>query len=208
MPHRYATARIGLDLDNTLISYDRLFYEAALERGLIGQGSAGTKRSVRDRVRLLPGGELEWQRLQAYVYGPAIGRAEVAGGALEFIRVARASGAELSIISHKTTLANTGSGDVNLRDAARAWLQQSRMLGADAVPEGHLFFESTRAEKIERIVTLGCTHFIDDLEEVFDDPSFPSDVAQILLASGSAVPAGKYDTYSSFHEIVNAFIAD
>ena len=39
----------------------------------------------------------------------------------------------------------------------------------------------------ERIRALGCTHFIDDLEEVFLEPSFPSDVHKILFVSWSAV---------------------
>ena len=62
---------------------------------------------------------------------------------------------------------------MNLRDAARGWLQTSGMLGTHGVPEEHLYFESTRAEKIARIIQLRCTHFIDDLEEVFNDPAFP-----------------------------------
>ena len=70
-----------VDLDNTLISYDRIFYETAVERQFVPAGFAGAKREIRDRVRLLPEGELKWQRLQAHVYGPAIGGASVADGA-------------------------------------------------------------------------------------------------------------------------------
>ena len=35
-------------------------------------------------------------------------------------------------MSHKTALAGMGSGDVNLREAARSWLRASGMLGPDA----------------------------------------------------------------------------
>jgi hypothetical protein len=65
----YSNWRIGLDLDNTLISYDRSFCSAAIERSLVPADFVGSKRDVRDRVRLLPAGELQWQRLQAHVYG-------------------------------------------------------------------------------------------------------------------------------------------
>ena len=37
--------RIGLDLDNTLISYDQLFHRVAIERGLIPRGFSGAKRT-------------------------------------------------------------------------------------------------------------------------------------------------------------------
>jgi hypothetical protein len=205
-----AGLRIGLDLDNTLIDYDRLFGEIAAGRGLIPRDFLGTKRDIRDHVRLLPGadGEIEWQRLQAAVYGPQIAGATAATGALEFLRLARTSGAELSIVSHKTALANMGTERVNLRDAARGWLRTNGMLGPDTVPEANLYFEDTRADKIARIVSLRCTHFIDDLEEVFDDPKFPSNVEQLLFVKAASVPGSRYRSFASFREIADALIAD
>jgi hypothetical protein len=208
MSRPYSDARIGLDLDNTLISYDRLFLEIAVERGVVPKNFAGTKRDIRDRIRLLPDGDLEWQRLQAHVYGSAIGTANPAPGALDFIRAARLHGAELAIVSHKTTFANVGTHKVNLRDAAREWLRARGMVGPDAVPESNVYFESTRNDKIERIISLRCTHFIDDLEEVFNDPAFPTGVKRLLLSAAATVPSIAYQTYASFHEIADAFVAD
>ncbi|HEV8022116.1 MAG TPA: hypothetical protein VGP41_12670 [Candidatus Lustribacter sp.] len=203
--------RIGLDLDNTLINYDRLFFEVATARGLIPAGFTGTKRDIRDHVRLLPGvdGEIEWQRLQAEVYGPAIAGATAADGALDFIARARARGAELTIVSHKTEFSNLGTERVSLRAAARGWLLAAGMLGADAVPESNLYFEDTREAKIARIVALRCTHFIDDLEEVFDDPAFPPHVQRLLFSTSAEVPdSGRaYASYGSFKEIADALIA-
>jgi hypothetical protein len=202
----YSNWRIGIDLDNTLISYDQLFLEIAVERHLLPVGFAGTKREIRDRVRVLPQGELEWQRLQAQAYGPAIAGANAAAGAIEFIRLARRNGVELSIVSHKTAFSSLGSETVNLRDAAREWLRTSGILGPEAVLEERLYFEDTRAEKIARIVSLRCTHFIDDLEEVFDDPAFPAGVERLLLEPVSRVPVRDYRTYASFHDISDALI--
>lgn len=208
MPTNWTGLRIGLDLDNTLINYDRLFYEVAVSRNLIPADFAGAKRDIRDQIRLLPeiDGEIEWQHVQAEVYGPAIEGAVAAEGALDFLLTARAGGAELTIVSHKTALANMGDRTVNLRDAARAWLLANGMLGPQAVPEESLYFESTRAEKIARIVALHCTHFVDDLEEVFDDPAFPPDVQRFLFVTGTA-PQSHYRTFASFFEIANAFAA-
>ncbi len=200
--------RIGLDLDNTLISYDQLFHRVAIERGLIPRGFSGAKRNIRDHIRLLPDGEMKWQRLQAEVYGPAISGAVAAEGALDFIQMASRNGAALSIVSHKTAVSNLGSEKVNLRDAARGWLQTSGMLGTHGVPEEHLYFESTRAEKIARIIQLRCTHFIDDLEEVFNDPAFPTNVERMLLSAAVSVPIASYRAYTSFHEIAHVFTAD
>src|SRR5665213_3619754 len=106
MAARYSSSRIGVDLDNTLISYDRLFYDVAVEREFVPVGFAGAKREIRDRIRLLPDGDIEWQRLQAHVYGPAIAHARPAEGALDFLRRARAGGAALAIVSHKSTFAH------------------------------------------------------------------------------------------------------
>lgn len=207
MPQRYADCRIGIDLDNTLISYDRSFCEVAAERKLVPFNFVGTKREIRDRVRSVDDGELEWQRLQAEVYGSSIARAEVPEGAPDFIRHARRAGAELSIVSHKTVRAGAGSDEVDLRATALTWLRNSGMLGPTGVSEENVYFEGTRAGKIARIVDLGCTHFIDDLEEIFKDPAFPAGVQRLLLASAASVPRGPYRTFASFREIASTFIA-
>lgn len=206
MPRRHRDLRIGIDLDNTLINYDRLFREISVERGLVPVDFSGSKREVRDHIRLIDDGETAWQLLQAHVYGPAIAGASVAEGALDFIRRSRARGATLTIVSHKTARANLDAHTVNLRDAARGWLRANGIVGPGAVPEENVYFEDTRAEKIARIVALRCTHFIDDLEEVFDDPSFPAGVERLLL-DGSATSRA-HPTYASFREIADAVVAD
>jgi hypothetical protein len=207
MPQRHAGLRIGIDLDNTLINYDRLFHRVSLERGLVPVEFVGTKRDIRDVIRRRPGGEIEWQHLQAHIYGPAIAQASAAEGALDFVRRARARDVELTIVSHKTALANLGANKVNLRDAAREWLRANEFLGDETVPPANVYFEDTRAAKIARIVALRCTHFIDDLEEVFDDPAFPAGVERLLLG-GPVQSKAAYPAYASFREIADALIAD
>jgi hypothetical protein len=208
MVGHYSGWRIGIDLDNTLICYDQLFLEVAVQRGLVPVSFTGTKREVRDHIRLLPDGELEWQRLQSHVYGPAIAGATLATGALDFIQEASRRGIEVAIVSHKTALSNMGSSPVNLRDAARGWLRTNGVVGSGAISEQNLYFEDTRSDKIARIVALGCTHFIDDLEEVFHDSAFPSEIEKLLLSTTARVPAGPYRTYASFREIMDDLIVD
>ena len=64
--------RIGIDFDNTIITYDEVFRAAARAQGLIEPGFDGSKQAVRDAIRLLPDGELTWQKLQGQVYGKGI----------------------------------------------------------------------------------------------------------------------------------------
>ena len=45
------TPLIGLDFDNTLISYDQLFFTCALEDGLIPASLSADKMAVRDHLR-------------------------------------------------------------------------------------------------------------------------------------------------------------
>jgi|SRR5579864_329546 len=174
--------RIGIDFDNTLIDYDRVFLEAARERELVPRDFTGSKKAVRDAIRLLPDGEPVWQRLQGYVYGAGIGGAVPFPGAREFLFRCAREGVVTFIVSHKTRFGHYDPARVDLREAARDWMGAQGFL--EAVPADCLYFEDDREHKIARIAALRCTHFIDDLEEVFADPLFPGDVRRILLAEG------------------------
>ncbi|HVZ23095.1 MAG TPA: hypothetical protein VG871_18610 [Vicinamibacterales bacterium] len=176
---------IGIDFDNTLVSYDALIHDAAIERGLIAAGGDRSKRSVRDRIRLQPDGEIEWQKLQALIYGPLMGRAALMPGADAFVRACRARGWPTYIVSHKTEFAGYDETGTNLRDAALAWMTAQGFFAESGLgfSRDQVFFESTRGGKIARIRALACTHFIDDLEEVFSEPAFPAGVEQFLFES-------------------------
>lgn len=180
--------RIGIDFDNTIIAYDQVFCAAAKCGGLIDADFAGGKRAVRDAIRLLPDGELSWQRLQGQVYGKGISRATLVPGVDAFLRRCRSEGCPVSIVSHKTEYGHYDPECVNLRDAARKWMTANGLLASEfGIPASNVFFEDTRAEKIARIAALSCTHFIDDLEEVLLDPAFPPKVQRILLSGYEGV---------------------
>lgn len=176
--------RIGIDFDNTLIDYDRVFLDTARARGLVSRDFAGSKKAVRDAIRLLPDGEPTWQRLQGYVYGAGIGGAVPFPGAHDFLRRCAGEGVTIFIVSHKTRFGHFDPARVDLRKAARGWMSAQGFL--ETVPADHLYFEDDREKKIARIDALRCTHFIDDLEEVFTDPQFPAGVQRILLAESGA----------------------
>ncbi len=201
------TRTIGIDFDNTIVSYDELLYRAALDRGLIGDRDQ-TKRAVRDRVRQLPDGEIEWQKLQALVYGPLMQQALAIEGAEEFIRCCRDARMTVVIVSHKTEYANYDETRTNLRLAALDWMAAHGFFERDglALSRSGVYFESTRADKIARIKNVGCSHFIDDLEEVFLEPSFPSDVHKILYAPhGATVSANGATVMPSWQALRDYF---
>ena len=86
-PPKMATGmRIGIDFDNTIITYDDVFRVVARRRGLIGDGFGGrSKQAIRDHIRLLPEGEIRWQRLQGQVYGKGIAEATMFPGVAAFL---------------------------------------------------------------------------------------------------------------------------
>ncbi len=200
--------RIGIDFDNTIISYDAVFLSAAIARGLVDPGFSGAKRSARDAIRLLPDGEHSWQRLQGYVYGQGITDAVMFDGLDSFLRQCRSDGHAVVIVSHKTEYGHFDPARINLREAALGWMRERGFFTDDgfALRREDIFFESTRAEKLQRINALKCTHFIDDLREVLDDPEFPADVERILLSDDTEEPL-PYAAFSSWREIEAALLA-
>jgi hypothetical protein len=177
--------RIGIDFDNTIISYDQVFCTVAKLGGLISADFVGGKQAVRDRIRLLPDGELTWQRLQGQVYGKRISEAKLIPGVDAFLRRCRSEGCSVSIVSHKTEYGHYDPERINLRGAARTWMRANGLVdGEFGILPSNVFFEGTRSEKLARIAALSCTHFIDDLEEVLVDPAFPPNVLRILFAEG------------------------
>jgi hypothetical protein len=176
--------RIGLDFDNTIVTYDDVFRDAAASFAEVAANVGRQKRDVRDYLRGLPDGELTWQRLQGYVYGKGISGAKMFDGVGRFLHRCRAERAEVVIVSHKTEFGHHDPDRVNLRDAARGWMAANGFFADDgyAIPAANLFFETTRAEKLRRIASLDCHCFVDDLEEVLDDPDFPPGVERILFS--------------------------
>jgi hypothetical protein len=179
---------IGIDFDNTLINYDALFYRCARERGWAPSDLPPTKAAVRAWLWRQPDGNTPWTELQGEVYGRRLAEAEPFPGLADFFKVCRRRGVRLAIISHKSTFPALGP-KVNLREAALAWLAACGFFepGAGGLSREQVYFEDSRAQKLARIGAQRCSHFIDDLPEVFADPAFPPGVAKLLFdPAGSA----------------------
>ena len=183
---------IGIDFDNTIACYDRVFHATAMRHGLIDADTRMAKSPIRDAIRQHPDGELHWQRLQAEVYGPLMPQAQLLEGVLAFLQRCRRNDFPVYVVSHKSEFARRDETQTNLRHAARSWMQERQLLDLDTtgLDAQRVFFEGTRSDKVMRIRQLACTHFIDDLPEVLLAPDFPPQVTRILLSARASASAG------------------
>ncbi|MGV8996290.1 MAG: hypothetical protein ACOH12_05040 [Parvibaculaceae bacterium] len=172
--------RIGIDFDNTIVSYDALFSKVAREAGLVPDTLPATKLAVRDHLRTI-GREDDWTEMQGTVYGSRMAEAIAYPGAFAFMRAARDEGHDLFIVSHKTRYPFRGV-QYDLHIAARTWVEASmRDAQGELIAPTHAFFELTKEEKLGRVGALECDCFIDDLPEILLAAYFPSGVAPILF---------------------------
>lgn len=194
--------RIGVDFDNTIADYDDVFVLAAQNEGFLGRDFVGDKQAVRTALRALDRGEEKWMRLQGKVYGALMPHARLIEGFDAFLLQCRKSNIPAFIISHKTVYGHYDEQMVNLQDAARSWMTDQGFFGRYGLPGSHVFFETSRSEKIGRIRATECTHFIDDLVEVFLEPQFPPNVHRYLLSRGTgALPTGPFTASRSWRDI-------
>lgn len=201
---------LGVDFDNTIVCYDQVFYEVARERGLIPEEIPAYKDQVRGYLRR-HGREKEWKKLQGVVYGPFIQKAPPFPGVMEFLTRCKQQGIAVRIISHKTEYARYDEAGINLRAVALDWMVAHEFFQAAGfgLSQDFVLFGATREEKIEHIRRSGCTHFVDDLKEVFLEEAFPSNVEKIFFTPNrqSAAPPG-VKVMTRWEEISEYFFGD
>jgi hypothetical protein len=198
-------ARIGLDFDNTLADYDRLFFVLAREQGLVSKALPPTKLAVRAAVRRLSDGELLWRRLQAAAYGDRICEAALFPGARAFMTLAGRRGATVFIVSHKTKVAKEGR--VDMHKAALAFMRSKGLFDSEGpgLDVARIFFEATREAKVARIGDLALDAFVDDLPEVFGEAGFPEATVRVLFAPTGAESAPGLAIVGSYAELARLF---
>lgn len=199
---------IGVDFDNTIACYDQVFCDVALATCLVTHGDGSSKADIKTQVLSRPDGDLDWQRLQGQIYGRYMRQAEIFPGFYEFLYLSKLRGHKVFIVSHKSEFGHFDEDRIPLRDQALRWMQANKFFDKDGLDLDiqDVFFESTRADKVRRISDLGCTHFIDDLSEVFEEPLFPSKVQKILFRpnhSESQAPSTITTTSSSWREVAH-----
>ena len=176
------TLIIGLDLDNTIINYGRLFYDIALEKKWIPIECQKDKIGVRKYLQRKGRNDL-WTELQGLIYGPCLTEAEPYSGVDDFLLECRKLKIPVWIVSHKTRFPAMGFQH-DLHASASEWLFASGLIHSETggVTKDRVIFCETRSEKIAAIVRLQLTHFVDDLPEVFLDADFPKEINKYLYA--------------------------
>lgn len=172
--------RIGLDFDNTIVSYDTLFHKVAREQDLVPPETQVNKLAVRDYLRKIGQEEL-WTKMQGEVYGARMEEAQAYPGVLDFIRQAKNAGHTLAIVSHKTRHPFVGP-QYDLHAAARKWIALHLLSdGEPLIPELQVFFELTKQDKVARIADFACDVYIDDLPEILLAEGFPAATERMLF---------------------------
>ncbi len=185
--------RLGLDFDNTIISYEDIFHRVATERNLIPQNFPIKKKLIRDYLisRDLEG---EFTEMQSEIYGKRILEANPTDGCIEYLKKIRKN-IELFIVSHKTKYPYKGP-KYDLHNAANKWLLKNCFFDKDVLgfSRDKIYFEQSKENKVNKIKELKCTHYIDDLPEILELIDF--ECTKILYD-----PQKIYEQKNNFHRI-------
>ena len=193
---------VGLDFDNTIVCYDRLFHRLARERELIPESVPATKSAVRDYLRSIDR-ENDWTEMQGVGYGPRISDAEPFPGVIEFLSSCKANGIRVAIISHKTKHPYLGE-KYDLHEAAHTFLTRHGFYRTSDTGLSPLsvWLELTKQDKLDRIGSLGCDVFVDDLPEFLGEASFPTQPRKVLFDPTNACPdRADYTRAASWNDI-------
>lgn len=171
---------VGLDFDNTIVCYDGVFQKVAIENNLLPEKFATSKNEIRDYLRKIDK-ENSWTELQGYIYGKCMMEAKPFPGVFDFFQRSNNLNIKVYIISHRTLFPFLGP-KYDLHQAAKEWLARQRFHDSQEpiLPPGSIFFVLTKADKVQRIIDLGCTHYVDDLPEILE--MLPSNVVKILFS--------------------------
>ena len=158
--------KIGIDLDNTIISYDDVFQLAANKFGLLDNNNCLSKESLRNQIRNQKNGEKKWQKLQGYVYGEGINEAVLFPGVYRFLWRCKERKIDVEIVSHKTEFGHFDSKKISLRDSATNFLINHGLLDNKNPLINKVTYKNNKKEKIDYIKQNNYECFIDDLEEI------------------------------------------
>ena len=191
--------KLGLDFDNTLISYDSIFYETACELNLIPKELKKSKTAVRSYL-INQNKEEKFTELQGEVYGSKIINAKQTDGMFEALKLIQNKGYELAIVSHKTKNPIIGP-KYNLHKSALNWLEKNKFFDEDGlfINRKNIFFEPTKEEKVKRIQSIGCTHFIDDLQSILD--LIKKDIVKVHYNPGKETFPSNYLNFSNWEKL-------
>jgi len=182
---------IGLDFDNTIVSYDNAISLLSADIGNLPPTLPRNKLAIRNFLRR-EGREAEWTRFQGELYGPGMKFAKPFDGSIGAITSLARLGYKLVIISHRSRYPYAGPPH-DLHKYANNWISQNlldNIKRVDPAIFSRICFLETSNEKIEMIARLQCLAFVDDLPEILRSTTFPPGTRRVLFS-----PTGAFEQY-------------
>ena len=174
---------IGIDFDNTIVIYDKLFYKLALEKDLIPNDFPKNKIKIRNYLRS-QNKDHEFTLLQSEVYGNRILDAEPAPNIYSSLNKIKDK-YKLIIISHKTKYPYSGPS-YDLHKAALNWLEKNNFISEKGLNFSieDIFFKPSKQEKLKAINGSRCSYYIDDLPDILE--FIDKKIKRILYSSSNS----------------------
>jgi len=169
--------KLAIDLDNTIINYDDLFYKVAKNKLNI-QSNIKSKENIK-KIIINKFSEKKWTEIQSTVYSQKILQAKIFPGFIKEIKKL-SKYCEIFIVSHKTVWPIYGK-KINLHNKTKQFLKKKKISFCkdSLIIKENVFLEITKKNKIKRIKKIKPDYFIDDLESILK--SIPKSINKILF---------------------------
>jgi len=115
--------KLAIDLDNTIINYDHLFYKAARNKLSI-QSNIKNKENIKKLI-IKKYSEKNWTEIQSAVYSQKIFQAKIFPGFINEIKKL-SKYCEIFIVSHKTLWPIYGK-KINLHNKTKQFLKKKKI---------------------------------------------------------------------------------
>ena len=202
---------VGIDLDNTIINYDKTFFKIALNKKLINKNNKFSKEILKEKIIKRKGIE-QWKAIQGVAYGENINDSSIMDFFYDFIVLSKIRKIKIYIISHKTKFGHYDKKKIQLREKAILFLISKKIINSNIskIKKSDIFFCNTLEEKINKIKQLKCDYFIDDLFKVVNNKNFPKKTTPIYFNRNQVEikKSNKIINVNSWSEIINHFYKD
>jgi hypothetical protein len=193
--------KLAIDLDNTIINYDDLFYKVARNKLRI-PSNIKNKENIKKLI-IKKYSEKKWTEIQSAVYSQKIFQAKIFSGFINEIKKL-SKYCEIFIVSHKTLWPIYGK-KINLHNKTKEFLKKKKISFCKnyLIKEENIFFEITQEKKIKRIERIKPDYFIDDLENILK--SIPKSINKILFNNKKNNHFEKLTTWFQLNKFINKY---
>ena len=135
----------GFDFDNTIINYDKVFYNIALKKKLINKKTKKSKESIKSLL-IKKKYIKEWIKLQSLVYSQEIHKAEPNRKIIKILQFLKKKKIKFYVVSHKTKHPYYGE-KVDLHKISRSWLNKNIFNKKNKLNKCKFYFEVSIKKK-------------------------------------------------------------